>query len=116
MKELYNDVPSEWNPIGTFLEISDGELKAISQNEHGDPKKCLIAMLKVWLHQTNPPASWINSVVRTHCMISKDLSHRADSLTSYLELPFQIWLHVGIYLQLCLACMTVLDCPRPSTL
>ena len=74
MKELYNDVASEWNPIGTFLEISDGELKAISQNEHGDPKKCLIAMLNVWLHQTNPPASWTNIADAVECIGRPDIA------------------------------------------
>ena len=74
MKELYNNVASEWNPIGAFLEISDGELKAISQNEHGDPKKCLIAMLKVWLHQTDPPASWINIADAVECIGRPDIA------------------------------------------
>ena len=58
MKELYNTVASEWHPIGTFLGISDGELNVITDRERGDPQKCLMAMLRVWLHQTNPPASW----------------------------------------------------------
>ena len=57
MKELYNNVASEWHPIGTFLGISDGELKTIDEREH-DPRKCLMAMLNVWLYRTNPPASW----------------------------------------------------------
>ena len=58
MKELYNDVASKWNPIGIFLGISEEELSTISQREHGDPQACLMAMLRAWLHQTNPPASW----------------------------------------------------------
>ena len=58
MKELYNNVASKWNPIGTFLGISDGELSIISQREHDDPQKCLMAMLRAWLHRANPPASW----------------------------------------------------------
>lgn len=56
--ELYKNVASEWNLIGTLLGISDGELNTISEREHGDPQKCLIAMLRAWLHQTNTPASW----------------------------------------------------------
>ena len=35
----------KWHSIGTFLEISDGELNAIAEHEHGDPQKCLMAML-----------------------------------------------------------------------
>ena len=58
MKELYNTVASEWNPIGTFLGISEGELNTIAERENGNPQKSLMAMLRVWLHQTNPPASW----------------------------------------------------------
>ena len=56
--ELYKNLASEWNLIGILLGISDGELSTISQREHGDPQKCLVAMLSVWLHQTNPAASW----------------------------------------------------------
>ena len=56
--ELYKNLASEWNLIGILLGISDGELNTISQREHGDPQKCLVAMLRVWLNQTNPPASW----------------------------------------------------------
>lgn len=58
MEELYFTVASEWFPIGTFLEISDGELNTFAQRCHDDPQKCLIAMLSAWLHRTNPPASW----------------------------------------------------------
>ena len=57
MKELYHTVASEWHAIGMFLEIEDGELKTIAEREH-DPKKCLMAMLSVWLYRTNPPARW----------------------------------------------------------
>ena len=56
--ELYKSVASEWKLIGILLGISDGELNMISERDHGDPQKCLVAMLSVWLHQTKPPASW----------------------------------------------------------
>ena len=58
MKELYNKVASKWKSIGILLDIPEEELSTISQREHGDPQECLMAMLSVWLHQTNPPASW----------------------------------------------------------
>ena len=58
MKELYSTVASKWRPIGIFLEIPDGELNTIAEREQGDPQKCLMAMLGVWLHRTSPPASW----------------------------------------------------------
>ena len=58
MEELYKTVASKWKSIGIFLDISEEELSAISGREHGDPQECLMTMLSVWLHQTNPPASW----------------------------------------------------------
>ena len=58
MKELYSTVASEWHAIGTYLEISDGELNTIA--EHGNPKKSLMAMLTVWLQRVSPPASWFD--------------------------------------------------------
>ena len=58
MKELYSTVASEWHAIGTYLEISDGELNTIDECEHGNPKKSLMAMLTVWLQRVSPPASW----------------------------------------------------------
>ena len=58
MKELYNTVASKWKSIGILLDIPEEELSAISQREHGNPQECLMAMLSVWLHRTNPPASW----------------------------------------------------------
>lgn len=58
MIELYSTVSSEWQPIGTFLEISSEELSIIAERHRGDPQKCLMAMLSVWLHRTNPAPSW----------------------------------------------------------
>ena len=58
MEELYNTVASKWKSIGTLLDITGEELSTISQREHGDPQECLVATLRAWLHQTNPPASW----------------------------------------------------------
>ena len=58
MKELFSTVASEWHHIGTYLEISNGELSMIAEREHGDPQKSLMAMLSVWLERISPPASW----------------------------------------------------------
>ena len=58
MKELFSTVASEWHHIGTYLEISDGELNMIAEREHGNPQKSLMAMLTVWLQRVSPPASW----------------------------------------------------------
>ena len=45
-----------WDQL--LLGISEEELSTISQREHGDPQACLMAMLRAWLHQLQPPASW----------------------------------------------------------
>ena len=58
MIELHNTVANNWRAIGTFLEISSGELNTIAARERGDPQRCLMEMLGVWLHRLNPPASW----------------------------------------------------------
>jgi len=58
MIELYSTVASEWWSIGTFLEISSEELSIIAECHCSDPQKCLMAMLSVWLHRTNPEPSW----------------------------------------------------------
>ena len=71
MEELYETVPSKWKSIGILLDISEEKLRTISECEHGDPHECLIAMLDVWLHQTNPPASW-PEIVNAVKFIGKD--------------------------------------------
>ena len=58
MVELRNTVADNWRAIGTYLEISGGQLNIIADRHRGDPQKCLMAMLSGWLHQTNQPASW----------------------------------------------------------
>ena len=58
MIELRNTVASEWRPIGTFLEIPTEEMSIIADRHRGDPQKCLMAMLAVWLPRTNPPPCW----------------------------------------------------------
>ena len=76
MKELYSTVASKRHPIGTFLEISDGELNTIAEREQGDPQKCLMAMLSVWLHRTNPPATWSNVADAVEVIGMSDIAQR----------------------------------------
>ena len=71
MKELYKTTASKWKSIGILLDISEEELRTISQRERGDPQECLMAMLGVWLDQTNPPASW-PEIVNAVKFIGKD--------------------------------------------
>ena len=76
MKELYSTVASEWHPIGTFLEIPDEELNTIGEREQGDPPKCLMTMLGVWLHRTNPPANWCDIADAVEVIGMSDIAER----------------------------------------
>ena len=58
MIELHNTVADKWHAIGTFLEISGGQLNIIADRHRGDPQKCLMDMLSGWLQRINPPATW----------------------------------------------------------
>ena len=58
MLELHNTVASNWRAIGTFLEIPAGELNTIAERERGNPQRCLMEMLGVWLRRVSPAASW----------------------------------------------------------
>ena len=58
MIELHNTVANKWHAIGTFLEISGGQLNIIADRHRGDPQKCLMDMLSGWLQRINPPATW----------------------------------------------------------
>jgi len=51
-------VADKWRVIGIYLEIPDGQLRAIGADHHGDPQECLIAMLTVWLSRHSPPPTW----------------------------------------------------------
>ena len=59
LQQLYNTVPDKWHPIGIYLEIPEGQLNATDAKHHGDPQKCLMAMLtESWLPRVNPPPTW----------------------------------------------------------
>ena len=59
MEQLYHTVADKWQPIGTFLEIPQAQLSAINERCHGDPQKCLMAVLtEKWLPRVNPPPTW----------------------------------------------------------
>ena len=50
LQQLYNTVPDKWYLIGIYLEISEDQLNVIDAKHHGDPQKCLMAMLtESWL-------------------------------------------------------------------
>ena len=59
LQQLYNTVPDKWHPIGVYLEIPNTQLNAIDAKHHGDPQKCLMAMLtESWLPRVSPPPTW----------------------------------------------------------
>ena len=76
MKKLYNTVARKWNPIGTFLGMSEEELSAISLQECGDPQACLMAMLRAWLHQVNPQANWHEIAEAVEFTGRPDIAHQ----------------------------------------
>ena len=52
-------MPDKWQPIGIYLEIPEAHLIAIEKRNHGDPQKCLMAMLtEGWLPRVSPPPTW----------------------------------------------------------
>ena len=56
MEQLYHTVADKWLPISTYLEIPQAQLSAISERCHGDPQKCLMAILtEKWLPRVSPP-------------------------------------------------------------
>ena len=59
MEQLYQTVADKWQPIGSYLEIPQAQLSAISERCHGDPQKCLMAVLtEKWLPRVSPPPTW----------------------------------------------------------
>ena len=51
-------ISSEWANIGALLEVSDGDLALIADEERSNTSSKLRAMLTVWLKQVNPPPTW----------------------------------------------------------
>ncbi len=51
---------SEWQNIGTFLEIPPGKLKTIKSDNPNKVKDCLREMLTEWLDTTDPHPTWEN--------------------------------------------------------
>ena len=99
MKELYNNVARKWNPIETFLGISEEELSTISQWEHGDPQACLMAMLKAWLHQSQPPASWHKLADAVDFTGRPDIAQHLRQTYTVSMIPFEMaiaGLHMGM--------------------
>ena len=59
LQQLYHTVADKWYPIGIYLEIPEGQLKAIDKQHRGDPQKCVMAMLtESWLLRVSPPPTW----------------------------------------------------------
>ena len=57
---------SEWQNIGTFLEIPPGKLKTIKSDNPNKVKDCLREMLTEWLDTTDPHPTWENLAKAIH--------------------------------------------------
>ena len=57
---------SEWQNIGTFLEIPPGKLKTIKSDNPNKVKDCLREMLTEWLDTTDPHPTWENLAEAIH--------------------------------------------------
>ncbi len=57
---------SEWQNIGTFLEIPPGKLKTIKSDNPHRVKDCLREMLTEWLDNTDPHPTWKNLAEAIH--------------------------------------------------
>ena len=55
MNELYNTMPTKWEPIGLHLGLPASALDGIAAS---NLENCLLGMLKLWLKRRNPPPSW----------------------------------------------------------
>lgn len=53
LKELL-PLASEWQNIGIFLGIPEGELKVIKGDNYNKAKDCLREMISMWLRMINP--------------------------------------------------------------
>ena len=58
MTLLYKEVADKWRAIGDFLEIPAGQLSTIAEKNGGNPQKCLLDLLDVWLARLKPRPTW----------------------------------------------------------
>ena len=49
---------ADWEDIGVELQVDDGELRQIKQDNINDSKSCLRELFRKWLTQTSPEPSW----------------------------------------------------------
>lgn len=49
---------AEWENIGVFLDIPDGELSAIKKDNSTSVRDCLREMLKKWITHVDPRPTW----------------------------------------------------------
>ena len=61
LKELMRELrakAADWEDIGVELEVDDGELKQIKQDNATDSKSCLRELFRKWLTRESPEPSW----------------------------------------------------------
>ena len=49
---------ADWEDIGVELQMNDGELKQIKQDNSNDSKSCLRELFRKWLTRVSPEPSW----------------------------------------------------------
>ena len=59
LKELCSKVAHKWENIGVMLEIEEGLLSKVKEDNKGDSSGCLREMFKIWLKKTDPPPAWL---------------------------------------------------------
>ena len=103
MLELHNTVASNWRAIGTFLEIPAGELNTIAERERGNPQRCLMEMLGVWLCRVNPPASWTDIAEAVEITGRPDIAQEIrQKYCKLLDIHLQIYsLACNKYISVC---------------
>ena len=59
LRELSSEVSHEWEEIGPFLGLKEGQLSIIKKDNPTDCQRCFREMMKLWFkQQLDPPPSW----------------------------------------------------------
>ena len=58
IKELSEEVATDWEDIGMMLGLNQGSLNSIKGDHPNQCKRCFREMIKLWFKQVDPPPSW----------------------------------------------------------
>ena len=82
MRDLLRELrakAADWEDIGVELEVDDGELKQIKQDNATDSKSCLRELFRKWLTQTSPEPSWTAIAEAVENLGNEDLARTLRS-------------------------------------